>query len=289
MQLENLRPSVLLACDSHIHVYGPKNLYPVIDEARYNWYESPLEAHAPFARANGIDRVVIVQPSIYGTDNRCTLDAAHQLGTNGRAVVDINPYHTTLAQLKAMHTMGARGARLTVTLSQRPDADLAARTKARIQALVSVIKPMEWHLELMTPGWLTTLLLPVLRVTEIDYCFAHMAGLKPSESSTPADFEAFLNVISDPDQRCHLKLSAFYRVSNAPMYSDLESMIRKFVAEAPKRLFWGTDFPHPSFSDREVPQSQLDMLYRCVKDSATLEQILVHNPARFYRFDRQND
>ncbi|RZT94891.1 putative TIM-barrel fold metal-dependent hydrolase [Advenella incenata] len=275
------------ACDCHVHVYGSKQLYPVKDESRYSWYDSPVSAHQAFARKSGISRAVIVQPSIYGTENHCTLDAAASLQGAGRAVVEIDENAITDAELDIMHASGARGVRLTIALAGLPDDSLYQRTVVRIQATALRVARNNWHIEVMTPGWLSVRLIPVLRDTGLKYCFGHVAGLRPEMGSVSEEFRAICSELSRGD-RCYVKLSAFYRLSKLSGYDDLRPILRSLMMDVPTRLLWGTDFPHPKYSAKVTPEQQLQVLLDSVSDIETLTQILVHNPQHFYDFENKD-
>lgn len=275
-----------MICDSHIHVYGPRDVYPVRNEARYGWYASTLDHYRPFAERAGVKRIVIVQPSIYGTDNRCTLDSAQSLGANGRAVVELDETSVTDEELAAMHAQGARGTRVGVTLSQKPDAEVAQRLIAHIQRTAERVAHLRWHIELLSPAWLTAQLLPVLADLPVDYCLGHLGGMRASDRQAAGDFDHLLKHLGgSAGKRCFVKLSAFYRVSEDSRFEDLMPLVRDLVAAAPDRMLWGTDFPHPRFQDRVTPDSQLDMIHRVAPDTDVRRRIMVDNPVSFYRFE----
>ena len=78
------------ACDTHFHVFGPEERYPYSSDLRYTPPSAPLEDYLEHARELGIGRYVFVQPSAYGRDNRCMLDAMRAVGTQScRGIVDI--------------------------------------------------------------------------------------------------------------------------------------------------------------------------------------------------------
>src|ERR1035437_5827843 len=62
-------------CDAHFHVFGPASAYPVIPEVRYAAPLATFEDYTAHVRALDIARFVFVQPSAYGRDNSCMLDA----------------------------------------------------------------------------------------------------------------------------------------------------------------------------------------------------------------------
>lgn len=229
-------------------------------------------------------RAVVVQPSVYGFDNRCSLDAAASLGPNGRAVVEIDESSVTDEELFSMHAKGARGVRLSVALVGDPDDGLFMRIAARVTATATRIEPLNWHIEIMTPSWLSVRLLPVLRSTGLSFCLGHVAGLRPCHGPVDGDLDIICEEL-EMDRRCHVKLSAFYRLSPHPDYSDLVPVVKRLAAVAPGQMLWGSDYPHPKYTGRVTPVEQLEMLRRSVTDASTLERILVQNPLNFYRFE----
>ena len=69
-----------LSCDSHFHVFGPAELYPYGSDLRYKPPVAPLAEHQALTQLLGIERMVFVQPSAYGRNNDCMLDAMRQVG-----------------------------------------------------------------------------------------------------------------------------------------------------------------------------------------------------------------
>jgi len=78
------------ACDCHTHVFGPAARYPFSPDRAYTPPDASVEQLVALHDSLGIERVVIVQPSPYGTDNSCTLDATRRLGDRARAVVVVD-------------------------------------------------------------------------------------------------------------------------------------------------------------------------------------------------------
>src|SRR3954470_307624 len=78
------------ACDCHVHVFGDPQRYPFFEGRGYTPETASVAELRALHEALHIDRVVVVQPSVYGTDNRCTLDAVRQLGTRARGVAVID-------------------------------------------------------------------------------------------------------------------------------------------------------------------------------------------------------
>src|SRR6266536_5200684 len=68
------------ACDCHTHVFGDPQRFTFTPARTYTPEPASVDEMRRLHRALHMDRVVIVQPSVYGTDNSCTLDAIRQLG-----------------------------------------------------------------------------------------------------------------------------------------------------------------------------------------------------------------
>jgi len=95
------------SCDCHVHVIGPKPRFPLPRERRYTPMDAPAEALQAMLKRLRLDRVVLVQPSFYGTDNSCMLDAMRKL-PNSRGVA-VLPADAPESELAALHAQGVRG------------------------------------------------------------------------------------------------------------------------------------------------------------------------------------
>src|ERR1700752_946003 len=102
-----------LACDAHFHVFGPAERYPYGPDLRSPPPLAPLEDMLALAKKLGIERFVFVQPSAYGRDNRCMLDAMAALGASCRGIVDLDE-NAPDAELERLHALGVRGVRINV-------------------------------------------------------------------------------------------------------------------------------------------------------------------------------
>ena len=110
-------------CDCHTHVFGPAARYPFSPDRAYTPPAASVEQLVSLHDSLGIERVVIVQPSPYGTDNSCTLDAAKRLGRCARAVVVVDE----TSDLGEMHRVGARGIRVNLYTGGVNDPAVALR------------------------------------------------------------------------------------------------------------------------------------------------------------------
>ncbi|MCX7154531.1 MAG: amidohydrolase family protein [Proteobacteria bacterium] len=101
------------ACDVHAHVCGAQSRYPLIAERIYTPPEATPADYPHMLEALGIERGVLVQPSIYGTDNRAMLDAL-ALDTGRLRGVAVVPFDVAQAELERLHAAGVRGLRANI-------------------------------------------------------------------------------------------------------------------------------------------------------------------------------
>ena len=134
------------ACDCHTHVFGDSSRFPFAAGRTYTPESASVDEMRKLHRALHTSRVVIVQPSVYGTDNRCTLDAIKQLGSNARGIAVIDE-HTSDAALDEMDHAGIRGIRINLATVGQTDPDLGKR---RFDAAVARIGKRKWHIQMYT-------------------------------------------------------------------------------------------------------------------------------------------
>ena len=82
-----------------------------------------------------------------------------------------------------------------------------------------------------------------------------------------------------------------------PPYSDVEPVARALLQQAPERILWGTDWPHPNMKSHMPDDGLLvDRIVALCQSTAKdakdakageslLQQILVENPDRLYWAD----
>jgi 2-pyrone-4,6-dicarboxylate lactonase len=274
------------ACDTHFHVFGPADQYPGASRARYQPPFAPLDDYLAHAGALGIERMVIVQPSAYGRDNRCTLDTLAILGRRARAIVDIDETATD-AEIQALHDIGVRGVRINVSPIAPHDPDLPGRLMPRIDRLAGSLAGSGWALEFLGPGWLTRTLMPRMRRLELDFIVDHLGMFPAAEGPDQAGFRELLDLIA-ANTRCWIKLTGIYRFATAPDYADADPMVAALVRAAPERLIWGSDYPHLSFADRVGMVELFNLLAGWLSTDALKRQVLVDNPSNLFGFDKKD-
>ena len=265
------------ACDCHAHVFGPATLYPMVPDRLYTPPAAPLPAYERLLATLGFQRAVIVQPSVYGTDNRATLDAVAAAPDRMRAVVVVDG-RVTRDRIAAYHRQGARGVRLNLLFSGQ-------QVFAEMRTIAGMIAEFGWHVQVLLdvsalpdlPGFLSGLPVPVV--------FDHMGHVRPEKGIDEPGFRAMLRMMEAGT--AWAKLSGAYRVSSAPEapYDDVSLLAKAIFAANPGRVVFGTDWPHPHISVA-MPNdgALLDQLADWVPDPCARRKVLVENPARLYDF-----
>ncbi len=272
------------ACDAHFHVFGAEEKYPYRDpKLRYKPPFAPLEKYMAKAKKIGLERFVIVQPSAYGRDNSCMLDAMKVLGERSRGIVDVDE-NVNDAELERLNGIGVRGIRVNVSPVHPFEEGLIERMLPRIDRLEARCREIGWQLDFLGPGWLTHALLDRLSKLQVDFTLAHMGMFLAKDGPDQPGFQRLLDLLRHGDGRCWIKLTAVYRMSQAPGYADVPPMLRALIDAAPDRLIWGSDDPHASFSDKAGSIELYNLLCTWVPDDAMRHRILVDNPAQLYGF-----
>ena len=273
-----MRPAPSFASDCHIHVYDSR--FPVAANAMLLPPDAHIDDYRAVQRRIGTTRTVVVQPSTYGTDNRCMLNALASLGAEARgvAVVDAGVSDAELERLAAAGVRGIRfnfmqpGASITV--------DMLAPLSERIAAL-------GWHVQLNIRGDHIVQLEPLLSRLASPIVFDHFARIPPEAGVEHPAYAAVQRLI-DRD-RGWVKLSGAYLELKVgpPSYADIGALARAFIKTAPQRLVWGSDWPHPSVHDAWPDEAVLfDALCAWAPDEVLRRQILVANPEALYGFPK---
>lgn len=284
-------------CDTHLHVFGPPERYPLRPGLTAAPWEATWRAYRRVAARLGLGRAVFVQPSLYGTDNLCLLDALEDAGPDrARGVVQVDA--PADGELDRWHALGVRGlrvncfplttARHVVGSPMVPQPGWADALLPRLARQAAMARELGWHLDLLAPGWLVAELLPVLRELPVDFVLAHLGMFPAQDGPGQPGFRALLDLMGDSaGRRCWVKLSGAYRISDTQGFADVAPMARALVAAAPDRVLWGSDYPHLSFTDEIATHDMMTVLSRMVPDPAGRTRVLEANPAVLYGFDEE--
>ncbi|HEV7267897.1 MAG TPA: amidohydrolase family protein [Falsiroseomonas sp.] len=275
-----------LSCDAHFHVFGPaeRYAYASAEPLRYAPPVAPLEDYMALAAHLGIERFVFVQPSAYGRDNACMLDAMRVVGTaRCRGIVDVEE-DAPEALLAEMHALGVRGVRINVSPVKPPAPGFSQTMLPRIRRMDARCAELGWQLDFLTPGWLTEELLPVLASLRSQFSVAHMGMFNAAEGQAQRGFAKLLDLLRHGDGRGWVKFTGTYRMATAPDFADAAPMARALLEAAPDRIIWGSDYPHLSFADKVGSVQLFNLLADWAPDDALRRRILVDNPAAFFAF-----
>ena len=268
------------ACDTHIHFYDSEERYPLAPSARFLPPPARVADYREVQARLGLGRVVVVQPSSYGTDNRCTMDAVAEVGlASARAIVVVDQSAGD-AELQRLTDAGARGIRFHMLPGGALPWEILEEMAARVH-------PCGWHVQLQCNGHLLPEREPMLKRLPGRLVIDHVGRFM---DPVPPDHEAFrclLRLIEGG--RTWVKLSAPYESSKAgpPGYGDVSMLARALAKAAPDRMLWATNWPHPGQKDPQVRDDALglDLLLDWAPDEATRRRILVDNPAALYGFE----
>jgi predicted TIM-barrel fold metal-dependent hydrolase len=268
------------ATDCHAHVFGPQARYPLLGATHFVPHETPWPDYRAMLRGIGCERAVLVQPSVYGTDNSAiehALAAARADGFPLRAIAVVAP-DVADAELERLHGLGFRGIRI----------NTASGTKGlRIEhalPLAERIQHLGWHLQFYTDLRLQPQLEEMLVKLPVPFVIDHFGRVRAEQGTAAPAFQALLRLLARDN--CWAKLIGPYFVSERfPGYEDIAPLARAMVATAPDRVVWGTDWPHASAKEKMQADADLaDLVAEWVPDDADRRRVLVDNPTRLYGF-----
>jgi predicted TIM-barrel fold metal-dependent hydrolase len=280
------------ACDCHTHIHGDPRRFPYFAGRVYTPEQASPEEMAALHRALRIKRVVIVTPSVYGTDNAATVYGMKARGADARGVAVIDDAASD-ADLDAMHAAGIRGIRLNLATGGENDPALARR---RFQAMLPRVTPRGWHIQIYTSLAVISGIRETVLASPVPVIFDHFGGAQAALGPAQAGFADLIALVASG--RAYVKISGGYRASTqAPDYPDVAPLARALIAANPARIVWGTDWPHPNSTippgakvTDVMPLLPIDdgqlmnQLPVWAPDAAVRKAMLVDNPARLYGF-----
>ena len=280
------------ACDCHTHIHGDPEKFPFFAGRVYTPEPASPEEMAALHKALGIKRVVIVTPSVYGTDNSSTLFGLKARGSDARGVAVIDD-KTPDSALDSMKEAGIRGIRINLATSGVSDPAIG---KQRLVAAIERMKTRDWHIQMFTNLPLVSSIKDLVASAPMPLVFDHFGGAEAKLGLDQPGFADLLDLVKSG--KAYVKISGAYRAStHAPDYADAAPLAKALIAANPERIIWGSDWPHPDSvtppgrKPTEVtPLYQIDdgrllnQLAVWAPDADTRKTILVDNPARLYGF-----
>ena len=280
------------ACDCHTHMVGDPARFPFLPGRTFTPETALPEEMSALHRALHIERVVMVTPSFYGTDNSCLLYGIKARGATGRGIAVIDD-KTPESDLDAMDKAGVRGIRLNL---QTTGAVEPAIGRQRFQAAVARLKSRGWHIQVYSGLAVVSAIKDLVLDAPMPVVFDHFGGARAALGLDQPGFADLVELVHSG--KAYVKISGAYRASTqAPDYADIIPFAKALIAANADRVVWGTDWPHPDTTMTPgrrptdiTPMLQIDdgrllnQLAVWAPDAAIRKKILVDNPARLYRF-----
>jgi predicted TIM-barrel fold metal-dependent hydrolase len=277
------------ACDCHTHVVDDSSLYPMVAERQYTPAPAPYKALLQHMQRTGMGRVVIVQPSFYGTDNRCMIDSLNRLGGAGRGIAVVED-GADPSQLKLLHEAGVRGLRINVESAGVCDMEAVA---APLRYWAARISELGWHLQIYASYRTIAQLAPMLASLAVPVVLDHFAMVPAASHGDDPQRQAILALLASGN--VYVKLSASYRVSQSDAVNSTVALAHVFLEANPQRVLWGSDWPHtnrePGKAAHDVSRyrdissdSLTDSICKWLPTCELRQQVLVVNPALLYDF-----
>ena len=280
------------ACDCHTHIHGDVEKFPFFAGRVYTPEPASPEEMAALHKTLHMQRVVIVTPSVYGTDNSATRFGMKARGADARGVAVIDD-KTPESDLDAMQQDGFRGIRLNLATGGVNDPNVA---RQRFSAAVDRIKARGWHVQIYTNLPVITGIKDLVAASPVPVVFDHFGGAQTALGMEQPGFADLVELVKSG--KAYVKISGAYRASKlAPDYQDAAPFAKALIAANADRIVWGTDWPHPDSvtppgkkATDVTPLLQIDdgmllnQLVVWAPDAATRKKILVDNPVRLYGF-----
>jgi predicted TIM-barrel fold metal-dependent hydrolase len=266
------------SCDCQFHVFDPdRGRYPAAAKHAYDLPLGSIADALSMHRALGIERGVVVQPALYGADNRLLADTLADL-TNyrGIAIVDDTVSDEELVRLDGL---GVRGARFNFSsvLGLTPSDEEFRRSIRRIGEL-------GWHARVNAVGEGLLDIANLLRDVSCPVVLDHMAHVQFGRGMNQPVFALALDLLAN--ENVWIMLSwADRRSTHEYPRSATVPYGRRFLEAAPDRAIWGTDWPHFGYAKAMLNDGDLlELLYAYAPEPALRKAVLVDNPARLMGF-----
>jgi 2-pyrone-4,6-dicarboxylate lactonase len=268
------------SCDTHAHICGPVTRYAYFPERVYTPPDALLGSYRHLLSTLGIERGVLVQPSVYAADNTALLDALAEAGPNYRGVAVIDDA-VSADELKRMHAAGVRGVRVNIVDLKEGKGVLPV---AAIRQLADRVAPLGWHIEFLMHVDEFPSIEQDLAGLPVPLVFGHMGYSRLGSTTETDGFQGLLALARGG--QAWVKLTGPYRISTLSYpYPDTNAFAAALVDAAPDQLVWGSDWPHVMMKGHMPNDGDLcELIGTWVPDAALRQKVMVDNPARLYGF-----
>jgi 2-pyrone-4,6-dicarboxylate lactonase len=268
------------ACDSHVHVFGPRNRFPYAEQRRNTPAEAPKEKLYALHKRLGISRCVIVQSITHGLDNAVVEDAIDAGGGNYLGVA-LTPVDVSDRELKRLAARGFRAVRFHFMKHIAGGHDVNEVLK-----LTPRLAEVGMHLQVHFESELVHTVGQELLNSAVPVVIDHMGRVDATRGEQHADFQGLMRLLDHP--KMHVKLSGIDRIESSSHagsgYPAGVALAHRLMTRFPERCVWGLDWPHPNHT--HVPDDgELVNALSCIAPTPDLlERLLVRNPQALYRF-----
>jgi len=266
------------AVDTHTHIFGPPGRYPYAPVRSYTAPDAPLEMFRALHEKIGIDRAVIVNATLHGTDNRVVTDAIAAGNGRYKGIANVD-YGISDRELEDLARAGIKGCRFIFIsrLGARPDLSKISRIAERI-------KPLGWHIDLYLEAQHLDDFRPTLTTLATNYVIDHMGAIQVGTGVSEPAFKSLVG-LAQRDEKCWIKITGPERMSKcgAPFY-DAVPIAQQLIAAAPDRVIWGSDWPHPNVPIMPNDGDLVDLIPLYVPHPIMQRKLLIDNPTRLFGF-----
>jgi len=263
------------ACDTHMHFYDTK-----IPGAPGTFLpgDFTVKDYRELQKRLGLERVIVVQPNAYADDNTVTLNAMKELGKSAKGVAVVKP-DVKEAELERLTKAGMCAVRIMTLHGGLLGFD-------KMDAVMARVHPFGWHANIQLDGRELPKYEAQIKRLPGKFVIDHTGKFLEPVSTDHEAFKCLQRLVDTG--RCWVKLSAPYETSKtgAPNYEDVGRLAKALVKQAPERMLWASNWPHPSARKPAPPRDEdlLELLADWAPDAAVQKKILADNPAELYRF-----
>lgn len=272
------------SCDTHCHVFGPYDQFPLRNPSNYPPPDAPAARYLQMLDTVGMERGVLVQPAPYGTDASALIDAI-ALRKNGLRGVAVASADATQDELERLYAGGVRGLRFVE--ARDPAGNLFAGSVGfdSVQALASAMKRTGLHAQVWGPYDTYREKLEPLADLDIPVVIDHMASLSVERGLDDPVFQIVLRLLKQG--KVWVKLSVCRVSKQAPRYADLKPFHDALLTANEDQVLWGSDWPYVRMGQDAPDVGRLiDLAHEWFGNDATRQKIWVRNPEKLYGFEQ---
>jgi predicted TIM-barrel fold metal-dependent hydrolase len=270
------------AVDTHCHIFGPAAEYPFSPTRPYTPPDAPLSMFRAVHDKIGVKRAVIVNATLHGTDNRVVTDAIAASNGNYKGIANINAAMSD-ADLIALDKAGIRGCRFAFLKRLGGVGDMTA-----FKRLVDRAAAIGWHIDIYLEQGSIREFTPILKALPTTYVIDHMGTIDAAKGVDDSEFKALL-ALQSSDEKCWLKITGLERASaGGRPFHDAVPFAKSLIDNAPDRVIWGTDWPHPNVKVMPNDGDIVDLIPLYAPDPTVQRKMLVTNPERLFKFSISN-